>query len=200
MDLNFKEIFAAFMILFAVIDIVGNIPIIIDLRKKVGNIQSENPLMNSTWQRFLSDSILAILPLSENEASIVWSCKDSLANELENQDEATFNKRLTEASEYQFGNLKTQSSKQSFSLVSRSAMEYVLPGLVLIGDAAHNIHPLAGQGANLGFSDVIELSTQLIENSDKTIGDYSVLRKYARARRLDYEMMSNTMTGLDWIY
>ena len=166
----------------------------------IGIIQSENPLMNSTWQRFLSDSILAILPLSENEASIVWSCKDSLANELENQDEATFNKRLTEASEYQFGNLKIQSSKQSFSLVSRSAMEYVLPGLALIGDAAHNIHPLAGQGANLGFSDVIELSKQLIENSDKTIGDYSVLRKYARARRLDNEMMSNTMTGLDWIY
>ena len=166
----------------------------------IGNIQSENPLMNSTWQRFLSESILAILPLSENEASIVWSCKDSLANELENQDEATFNKRLTEASEYQFGNLKIQSTKQSFSLVSRSAMEYVLPGLALIGDAAHNIHPLAGQGANLGFSDVIELSKQLIENSDKTIGDYSVLRKYARARRLDNEMMSNTMTGLDWIY
>jgi 2-octaprenyl-3-methyl-6-methoxy-1,4-benzoquinol hydroxylase/2-octaprenylphenol hydroxylase len=107
---------------------------------------------------------------------------------------------LSEASEYQFGFLELQSSKKSFPLVSRSAKEYVLENLALIGDAAHNIHPLAGQGANLGFSDVIELSKQLSENIDKPMGDFIVLRKYARARRLDNEMMSKTMTGLDWIY
>ena len=166
----------------------------------IANIVSEKPLMDTTWQRFLSDSILAILPLSENQASIVWSCKETLANELETKTISIFNKMLSEASEYQFGFLELQSSKKSFPLVSRSAKEYVLENLALIGDAAHNIHPLAGQGANLGFSDVIELSKQLSENIDKPLGDFSVLRKYARARRLDNEMMSKTMTGLDWIY
>ncbi|MDA7441630.1 FAD-dependent monooxygenase [Candidatus Pseudothioglobus singularis] len=166
----------------------------------IANIVSEKPLMDTTWQRFLSDSILAILPLSENQASIVWSCKETLANELETKTISIFNKMLSEASEYQFGFLELQSSKKSFPLVSRSAKEYVLENLALIGDAAHNIHPLAGQGANLGFSDVIELSKQLSENIDKPLGDFIVLRKYARARRLDNEMMSKTMTGLDWIY
>jgi 2-octaprenyl-3-methyl-6-methoxy-1,4-benzoquinol hydroxylase/2-octaprenylphenol hydroxylase len=140
------------------------------------------------------------LPLSNGEASIVWSCKEALANELEAKDKTIFNKMLSEASEYQFGVLELESSKKSFPLVSRTAKEYVRANLALIGDAAHNIHPLAGQGANLGFSDVIELSKQLVENNDKLLGDFHVLRKYARARRLDNEMMSKTMTGLDWIY
>ena len=166
----------------------------------IANIVSEKPLMNTTWQRFLSDSILAILPLSDHQASIVWSCKEALANELEAKDKTIFNKMLSEASEYQFGVLKLESSKKSFPLVSRTAKEYVRANLALIGDAAHNIHPLAGQGANLGFSDVIELSKQLVENNDKLLGDFHVLRKYARARRLDNELMSKTMTGLDWIY
>jgi 2-octaprenyl-3-methyl-6-methoxy-1,4-benzoquinol hydroxylase/2-octaprenylphenol hydroxylase len=75
-----------------------------------------------------------------------------------------------------------------------------MPNLALIGDAAHNIHPLAGQGVNLGFSDAKELNIQLLASSEKVLGDFSVLRKYARARRLDNELMAKTMTGLDWIY
>ena len=140
------------------------------------------------------------MPLSNYEASIVWSCKNSLANKLENLDNDEFNKHLSDASEYQFGSLKLQSSRQFFPLVSRSAKDYVLDGLALIGDAAHNIHPLAGQGVNLGFSDVIELSKQLQDKGLQSLGDFLVLRKYARARRLDNEIMSKTMTGLDWIY
>ena len=142
----------------------------------IANIVSEKPLMDTTWQRFLSDSILAILPLSENQASIVWSCKETLANELETKTISIFNKMLSEASEYQFGFLELQSSKKSFPLISRSAKEYVLENLALIGDAAHNIHPLAGQGANLGFSDVIELSKQLSENIDKPWGVFLFFR------------------------
>lgn len=166
----------------------------------IANISSEKPLQHSTWQRFLSDSILAFLPLTENQASIVWSCKNELANKLENSDDQQFNKLLSDASEYQFGSLEVVSAKQSFPLISRSAQDYVLRGLALIGDAAHNIHPLAGQGVNLGFSDVIELSNQLQNQDQVELGDFLNLRKYARARRLDNELMSKTMTGLDWIY
>lgn len=166
----------------------------------IANIVCEQPLENATWQRFLSDSILALLPLSENQASIVWSCKEPFAEELEELDDNKFNQALSEAAEYRFGNLKLQSSRNIFPLVSRSAKHYTLSNLALIGDAAHSIHPLAGQGANLGISDAAELTKQLVENNDKPLGESLVLRKYARARRLDNELMSKTMTGLDWIY
>jgi 2-octaprenyl-3-methyl-6-methoxy-1,4-benzoquinol hydroxylase/2-octaprenylphenol hydroxylase len=166
----------------------------------VANVSTEKPLKKTTWQRFLSDSILAFLPLSENQASIVWSCQDALASKLENLENQQFNKLLSEASEYRFGSLEVESPRQYFPLISRSAKDYVRQSLALIGDAAHNIHPLAGQGVNLGFADVMELSDQLKNQSQEEIGDFLVLRKYARARRLDNEVMSKTMTGLDWIY
>ena len=166
----------------------------------IANIVSEKPFQKTTWQRFLSDSIIALLPLSENQASIVWSCKNHLADELIKLDRGKFNQNLSEAVEYLFGNLVLESDREVFPLIERSAKDYTKPNLALIGDAAHNIHPLAGQGVNLGFSDAKELNLQLLTNSDKVLGDFSVLRKYARARRLDNELMAKTMTGLDWIY
>jgi len=166
----------------------------------IANIVSEKPLENTTWQRFLSDSIIALLPLSENKASIVWSCKSGLADEMIELDIDDFNQSLSEVVEYRFGKLLLESKRKVFPLVERSSKDYTLPNLALIGDAAHNIHPLAGQGANLGFSDAKELNRQLLENDDKPLGDSLVLRKYARARRLDNELMAKTMTGLDWIY
>jgi len=166
----------------------------------IANIVGEKPFQQTTWQRFLSDSIVALLPLSEKQASIVWSCKNHLAEELTKLDNGRFNESLSEAVEYRFGNLKLESDRQAFPLIERSAKDYTKPNLALIGDAAHNIHPLAGQGVNLGFADAKELNHQLLTNSDKVLGDFSVLRKYARARRLDNELMAKTMTGLDWIY
>jgi len=173
-----------------------------DYRQKaiIANIISEKPFQQTTWQRFLSDSIIALLPLSENQASIVWSCKDNLADELTKLDGDKFIQSLTESVEYRFGNLALESDRQVFPLIERSAKDYTMPNLALIGDAAHNIHPLAGQGVNLGFSDAKELNLQLLTNNDKVLGDFLVLRKYARARRLDNELMAKTMTGLDWIY
>jgi len=166
----------------------------------IANIVSEKTFQKTTWQRFLSDSIIALLPLSENQASIVWSCKNHLADEMMKFNRAKFNQNLSEAVEYRFGNLALESDREVFPLIERSARDYTKPNLALIGDAAHNIHPLAGQGVNLGFADAKELNLQLLTNSDKVLGDFSVLRKYARARRLDNELMAKTMTGLDWVY
>lgn len=165
----------------------------------VCNIESDKGFESATWQRFLSDSIIALLPLSENKASIVWSAENTLADELTQLSKAEFSKRLSAGVEYRFGEFKVVNDIQAFPLIERSSKDYVKESLVLIGDAAHNIHPLAGQGVNLGFSDVIELSKQLNTNDNK-LGNYSVLRQYARARRLDNELMAKTMTGLNWIY
>ena len=147
----------------------------------------------------MSNSIIALLPLGDNQASIVWSAENALAEELMQLSKEDFAKRLSAGVEYRFGEFEVISDIQAFPLIERSAKDYVQENLALIGDAAHNIHPLAGQGVNLGFSDVIELSAQLNAKL-KPLGDYSVLRKYARARRLDNELMAKTMTGLSWIY
>lgn len=182
---------------FAGIDTVDN-----DYQQKaiIANIACEKSFDGAIWQRFLSDSIIAILPLSDKQASIVWSCKNLLADDLTAMKNRDFSTALAEALEYRFGRITLESETKSFSLVGRSAKDYVLPNLALIGDAAHNIHPLAGQGVNLGFSDAKELNMQMQAHRDKGLGDHAVLRKYARARRLDNELMSKTMTGLNWIY
>ena len=163
------------------------------------NIRSSKDFENTTWQRFLADSIIALLPLSEYEASIVWSAENHLAEQLITLSDQDFAKRLAAGVEYRFGKFEILSKIQSFPLIERSAKIYVQENLALIGDAAHNIHPLAGQGVNLGFADVEQLSKQL-QSSNKAIGDYAPLRAYARARRLDNELMAKTMTGLNWIY
>lgn len=161
------------------------------------NICTQKSFENTTWQRFLSDSIIALLPLNDNQASIVWSAENQLADELLALSNDEFSQRLSASIEYRFGEFEVLSEIQAFPLIERSAKDYVIENLALIGDAAHNIHPLAGQGVNLGFADVEELSKQLQNNK---LGDYSILRKYARARRLDNELMAKTMTGLNWIY
>lgn len=163
------------------------------------NIHSDKGFDNTTWQRFLADSIIALLPLSNNEASIVWSAENHLADELLSLSSKDFADRLSAGVEYRFGRFEVLNSAQAFPLIERSAKEYVQENIALIGDAAHNIHPLAGQGVNLGFADVEALSSQL-RDSNKAWGDYGVLRAYARERRLDNELMAKTMTGLNWIY
>ena len=165
----------------------------------VCNIRASKSFDSTTWQRFLSNSIIALLPLGEYEASIVWSAENPLADELLALSPQDFAKRLSAGVELRFGEFEVLSEIQAFPLIERSAKDYVQENLALIGDAAHNIHPLAGQGVNLGFSDVRELSQQLKKNIDN-LGDYLVLRKYARARRLDNELMAKTMSGLNWIY
>lgn len=165
----------------------------------VCNIRTSKHFKNTTWQRFLSNSIIALLPLSEHEASIVWSAENHLAEELLALSPQNFAQLLSAGVEYRFGEFEVLSEVQSFPLIERSAKTYVEESLALIGDAAHNIHPLAGQGVNLGFSDIRELSQQLETNMD-ILGDYLILRKYARARRLDNELMAKTMSGLNWVY
>ena len=166
----------------------------------IANIACEKSFDGAIWQRFLCDSIIALLPLSDKQASIVWSCKNPLANELTDMQDTDFCRALCEALEYRFGKITLESDRKMFPLIERSANDYVLPNLALIGDAAHNIHPLAGQGVNLGFADAQELNMQLYTHADKALGDHLVLRKYARARRTDNELMAKTMTGLNWIY
>ena len=166
----------------------------------VFNIETQEKLDNAIWQRFNSDSISAVLPLDDHIASIVWSVKNELKNELDVMDQELFLKSFSRSVEHAFGKLKIVSNINSFPLYEMKAKEYVKPNLVLIGDAAHRIHPLAGQGANIGFMDIIELINVLEDSNFTDLGNIRSLKKYERRRKFENEMMSNAMTSFDSIF
>ena len=166
----------------------------------VFNIETQEKLDNAIWQRFNSDSISAVLPLDDHIASIVWSVKNELKNELDVMDQELFLKSFSRSVEHAFGKLKIVSNINSFPLYEMKAKEYVKPNLVLIGDAAHRIHPLAGQGANIGFMDIMELINVLEDSNFADLGNIRSLKKYERRRKFENEMMSNAMTSFDSIF
>jgi len=166
----------------------------------VFNIETQEKLDNAIWQRFNSDSISAVLPLDDHIASIVWSVKNDLKDGLDVMDQELFLKCFSRSVEHAFGKLKIVSKINSFPLYEMKANEYVKPNLVLIGDAAHRIHPLAGQGANIGFMDIMELINVLEDSNFTNLGNIRSLKKYERRRKFENEMMSNAMTGLDGIF
>jgi 2-octaprenylphenol hydroxylase len=166
----------------------------------VFNIQTHEKLDNAIWQRFNSDSISAVLPLDDQIASIVWSVKNELKDKLDVMNQELFLKSFSRSVEHAFGKLKIVSTINSFPLYEMKANEYVKPNLVLIGDAAHRIHPLAGQGANIGFMDIMELINVLEDSNFTDLGNIRLLKKYERRRKFENEMMSNAMTGLDGIF
>lgn len=164
-------------------------------RAIVCHVRTQQPHRATAWQRFLASGPLAFLPLADGRCSIVWSAEEALALELLALDEAAFMARLGEALEHALGEVVQTTPRISFPLRLLHAQDYVRPGLVLVGDAAHAIHPLAGQGVNLGFADVQELALTLAGARDAG-RDWSGLRnlqRYARARKAaNLEMLTLT--------
>jgi len=154
------------------------------------------------WQQFMPEGPLAFLPLKENYSSIVWSTTPQLAKELVSLDEAQFNQRLYETFGDKLGEIKVCSERGVFPLRLRHAQQYVKPSMALIGDAAHTVHPLAGQGVNLGFLDADRLAHELTKamNKDKNPGDYYILRKYERARKASNVTMLASMDLLKRLF
>ena len=152
---------------------------------------------NTAWQRFLPSGPLAFLPLGDGSCSIVWSATDAQADRLVSLDEQTFSRELEQAFEYTLGQVESVGPRAAFPLVRRHAGAYVKPGLALIGDAAHTIHPLAGQGANLGILDAASLA-QVVLQADQHRRDpasYATLRKFERWRRGENTLMMYSMSG-----
>ena len=168
----------------------------------VTHLQPELPHKRTAWQRFLRTGPLGILPLEDGRVSIVWSTTPEQANAaLDATGEAT-GRMLSEASDFVLGNLQVAGPKGAFPLCARHAASYVLPNLALIGDAAHSIHPLAGQGANLGLQDAAELAAVIAQAIDEGLhpGDRPVLRRYERARKGANGTMLHFMTGLNRLF
>lgn len=152
----------------------------------VAHVASERPHGNTAWQRFLAEGPLALLPLSDGRCSIVWSCTDARAQALVNADEPVFNRALTDASAGVLGELRVTTRRQAFALAAAHASRYTGPRFALIGDAAHRIHPLAGQGVNLGFLDAAVLAEVLADHlavMQADPGDALALRRFERWRK-----------------
>ena len=164
----------------------------------VARIKTEHSHKNTAWQRFLSTGPVAVLPLADNYSSIVWSTESERASALLACDEAEFEQGLEQALEHRLGRVSLAGRRLSFPLQSRQADRYFANRLVLVGDAAHSIHPLAGQGANLGFQDAIALAECLAHASD--IASTETLERYQRRRRPENLQTDFLMTSLHHAY
>ncbi len=151
----------------------------------------------TAWQRFLPSGPLAFLPLGDGSCSIVWSACDEEADRLVALEEDAFCRELEQAFEFTLGRVEAVGPRAAFPLIRRHAQAYVRPGLALIGDAAHTIHPLAGQGANLGILDAASLAQVLVEAdfNKQDFASYTTLRKFERWRRGENTLMMFSMSG-----
>ncbi|HWK54144.1 MAG TPA: UbiH/UbiF/VisC/COQ6 family ubiquinone biosynthesis hydroxylase [Hyphomicrobiales bacterium] len=162
-----------------------------DHQALVTTLRTELPHQATAWQRFMPTGPLAFLPLrqqggdAQQYCSIVWSCEPALAAQLLGLDPAAFAQRCAQAFEWRLGAVEVLAPLQAFSLHQLHAVDYTAPHLALIGDAAHTIHPLAGQGVNLGLADVAALS-EVILNAHAKGQDFAspqVLSRYQRQRK-----------------
>lgn len=164
----------------------------------VATIRTELPHGNIARQAFHGDGILAFLPLIDSHlSSIVWSLSPEVAQQRLSQPVDTFNVALSMYFSLALGLCELQDERQTFPLTGRYARNFAAHRLVLVGDAAHTVHPLAGQGVNLGFMDVAVLLGELqsLQKSGKDTGHYPYLRRYERSRKHSAALMLAQMQG-----
>ena len=164
----------------------------------VATIRTEEAHGAVARQAFHGEGILAFLPLSDPHlCSIVWSLAPEAAERMQQLSDEQFNQALNIAFDNRLGLCQVESDRQVFPLTGRYARQFAAHRLALVGDAAHTIHPLAGQGVNLGFMDAAELVDELkrLHRQGKDIGQYLYLRRYERSRKHSAAMMLAGMQG-----
>lgn len=167
----------------------------------VANFACAQPHHATAFQWFRGDGVLALLPLPGNRCSLVWSADEALAQELLGLEPAAFARRVQEASAALLGELELITPPAGFALQLITVRELARPRLALVGDAAHNLHPLAGQGVNLGFQDARVLAAVLLERGAcRDVGEHRLLRRYERARREDILAMTLATNGLKRLF
>jgi len=169
-----------------------------DQHALVANVSTELPQQQITWQRFVPTGPQAMLPLRGSRASIVWyQSKDEVAR-LNALDDATFINELCTSFPAELGGIEAVQARASFPIAKAHARTYIAPRVALAGDAAHTVHPLAGQGVNLGLLDAAALAEVLRQahQQSRDIGAPQVLKKYERWRRFDNTLMIQALDGL----
>jgi len=167
----------------------------------VGNFSCEMPHHGTAFQWFLRDGVLALLPLPGNRVSMVWSIDQDRGRELLALPPAELAAAVASASRGTLGELRSMAPAAAFPLKLQRVKQFARPRVALAGDAAHNVHPLAGQGVNLGFRDARELAAVLMDRGPQSdCGDFALLRRYERARREDVAAVQLTTDGLQKLF
>lgn len=172
----------------------------------VTTVELSEPHQETAWQRFLPSGPLAFLPLPSRDGkhycSIVWSLLPEAAEQVMALDDKGFCIALAEALECRLGPVLAADRRVCIPLRQRHAKRYVMPGLALLGDAAHSIHPLAGQGVNLGFLDAAQLADVLLAARERgeNIADLTVLERYERARMGNNLAVMAAMEGFERLF
>ncbi|MDH4041023.1 MAG: UbiH/UbiF/VisC/COQ6 family ubiquinone biosynthesis hydroxylase [Gammaproteobacteria bacterium] len=175
-------------------------------RAIVTTVQVERSHQDTCWQRFLTSGPLAFLPLpgedGRNYCSIVWSLRDDLVDDLLALDERAFCTELERAFEGSLGAVLHCAPRFAFPLRQRHAIDYVQAGVALVADAAHTIHPLAGQGINLGLQDVAVLAEEVLAGHARGVspGRLELLRRYQRRRKGENLLMMAAMDGFKALF
>ena len=167
----------------------------------VANFKVEKYHQNVARQWFSPHDVLALLPLPGKMVSMVWSVSTERAVELLALSGEELAQNVYAQSQAVLGDLTQVGKTQSFSLNQQTASQFIAGRLVIVGDAAHQIHPMAGQGVNLGFRDVMELASRATNlHAMQDVGDIMFLRQYERARKADIVIMNSLTSGLDSLY
>lgn len=168
----------------------------------VGNIFFDGDLDKTAWQCFLKTGPLGLLPLSKGVCSLAWSCDNAEAQRLLALSNEVFIMELEKATRGRLGKILKISPRQSFPLAAQHAEHYIAERTLLLGDAAHTIHPLGGLGANLGFQDIMAAIALLNDTkiSSRDIGRRYLLEKYETSRRRHNALVMSTMTAFNALF
>ena len=171
-------------------------------RGVVAFIETADPHQETAWQRFLPTGPLALLPFTQGRSSIVWTLPEAEAARVLALDDAAFAVALTDASAARLGRAVPVSARAAFPLRRQLVRQQVAGRVLVLGDAAHVVHPLAGQGVNLGLRDVAALRTE-VESAQARRVDWASahrLQRWARRRRSDNTVSAYAFEGINRLY
>ncbi len=168
----------------------------------IANISPAHPHNNVAYERFTRGGSLALLPMSENRCAVVWSLPDERLDSIMALSEVDFLSALQMQFGWRLGKLLHVGKRHAYPLTLTRTQELIRPRLALIGNAAHTLHPIAGQGFNLGLRDVAALAQVLVDaaRQGQEIGDLGVLQAYADGRRRDHRLVPGLTDSLVSIF
>jgi 2-octaprenyl-3-methyl-6-methoxy-1,4-benzoquinol hydroxylase len=171
-------------------------------RGVVAYVATERPHEDTAWQRFLPGGPLAFLPCADGSSSIVWTLPDADAGRMLALDDDAFGRALTQAFDARLGAVRAMSPRAAFPLRRQLVRDYVAGRVLVLGDAAHVVHPLAGQGVNLGLRDVAALRDGILaaQRARRDWDAPSLLSRWARARKSENVLAAHAFDGINRLY